>query len=109
MLEEIQEPVEVTTPDKIKKKWRVMVENKTLDPKDFINYFQLSASYFLTVSKKDNASDIGESRATLLCTFSAIRWLGKIEKSQTKRKSKSVSISLTLHFVSLLAFGCALR
>lgn len=61
MLEEIQEAAEVTTPDKIKKKWRAKVENKTLDPTDLINYFQLSASYFLTVSRKDNASDIGES------------------------------------------------
>lgn len=61
MLEEIQEAAEVTTPDKIKKKWRAKVENKTLDPTDLINYFQLSASYFLTVLKKDNASEIGES------------------------------------------------
>lgn len=59
MLEEIQEDAEVTTPDKIKKKWRAKVESKTLDPSDLINYFQLSASYFLTVSKKDSASDIG--------------------------------------------------
>lgn len=61
MLEEIQEAAEVTTPDKIKKKWRAKVESKTLDPSDLISYFQLSASYFLTVSKKDSASDIGES------------------------------------------------
>lgn len=61
MLEDIEDAAEVTTPDKTKKKWRGKVENKTLDPTDLINYFQLSASYFLTVSKKDNASDIGES------------------------------------------------
>jgi hypothetical protein len=61
MLEEIQDAAEVTTPDKIKKKWRAKVENKTLDPSDLINYFQLSASYFLTVARKDNASEIGES------------------------------------------------
>lgn len=61
MLEEIEEAVEVTTPDKIKKKWRAKVENRTLDPTDLINYFQLSAPYFLTVAKKDNASEIGES------------------------------------------------
>lgn len=102
MLEEIQEPVEVTTPDKIKKKWRVMVENKTLDPKDLINYFQLSASYFLTVSKKDNASDIGESRATLLCTFSAIRRLGKIENPK-QRESPTLSPSLSLS----ISFRCS--
>lgn len=60
MLEEIQDAAEVTTPDKIKKKWRAKVENKTLDPTDLIGYFQLSASYFLTVSRKDNASEIGE-------------------------------------------------
>lgn len=61
MLEEIQEAAEVTTPDKMKKKWRAKVESKTLDPTDLMNYFQLSASYFLTVSRKDNASEIGES------------------------------------------------
>jgi hypothetical protein len=60
MLEEIQEAAEVTTPDKIKKKWRTKVENKTLDASEIINYFQLSASYFLTVARKDNASEIGE-------------------------------------------------
>lgn len=61
MLEEIQEAAEVTMPDKIKKKWRAKVENKTLDASEIINYFQLSASYFLTVARKDNASEIGES------------------------------------------------
>lgn len=63
MLEEIQEAAEVTTPDKMKKKWKAKWENKSLDPSDLINYFQLSASYFLTVAKKDNASEIGESFA----------------------------------------------
>lgn len=61
MLEEIQGTAEVTTPDNIKKKWRAKVENKTLDPTDLINYFQLSAYYFLTVTVKDSASDVGES------------------------------------------------
>lgn len=61
MLEEIQEAAEVTTPDKIKKKWRAKVENKTLDPTDLISYFQLSASYFLSVTRKDSASEVGES------------------------------------------------
>lgn len=63
MLEEIQEAAEVTTPDKIKKKWRAKAENKTLDPTDLINYFQLSAPYFLTLVRKENSSDIGESCA----------------------------------------------
>jgi hypothetical protein len=66
VMEDIEDTVEVTTPDKIKKKWRGKVENKTLDPTDLINYFQLSASYFLTVSKKDNASDVGESSENYL-------------------------------------------
>lgn len=61
MLEEIQDAAEVTTPDKIKKKWRAKVENKTLESSDLFNYFQLSASYFLTVSRKDSASEVGES------------------------------------------------
>lgn len=69
MLEEIQEAAEVTTPDKIKKKWRAQVENKTLDPTDLINYFQLSASYFLTVVRKDNAGDVGESCKLFLFEF----------------------------------------
>jgi hypothetical protein len=50
MLEEIQEAAEVTTPDKIKKKWKAKIESRSLDPSDLINYFQLSASYFLTVA-----------------------------------------------------------
>lgn len=62
MLEEIQEAAEVTTPDKIKKKWRAKAENKTLDPTDLINYFQLSAPYFLSLVRKDNSTtDIGKS------------------------------------------------
>lgn len=72
MLEEIQEAAEVTTPDKIKKKWRAKVENKTLDPTDLINYFQLSAPYFLTVLKKDNASEIGESNEFRFPAFSEL-------------------------------------
>lgn len=64
MLEDIQEASEVTTPDKIKKKWKAKIENKTLEANDLINYFQLSAPYFLTIVKKDNASEIGESHLT---------------------------------------------
>lgn len=71
MLEEIQEVAEVT-PDNIKKKWRALIESKTLDPKDLINYFQLSASYFLTLTKKDE-SDVGELCDNFFsCTFSSL-------------------------------------
>lgn len=103
MLEEIQEAAEVTTPDKIKKKWRAKVENKTLDPTDLINYFQLSASYFLTVSRKDNASDVGESHKLFSCTLFSWENLkypkGKFAV-ETKRKLISISISV---------FECASR
>lgn len=60
MLEEIQEETEVTTPDKIIKKWRSKVENKNLDPADCFDYFQLSAPYFLSFSSKDKGNDCGE-------------------------------------------------
>lgn len=58
MLEEIQEEAKVT-PDSIKKKFRALILSKTLDPENLSNYFQLSASSFLTVTKK-NESDDGE-------------------------------------------------
>lgn len=55
MLEEIQEDKkEITTPDKILKKWKGKIENKSLEPSDLINYIQLSAPYFFTVTRKDN-------------------------------------------------------
>lgn len=109
MLEEIQEPAEVTTPDKIKKKWRAKVESKTLDPTDLISYFQLSASYFLTVSKKDNASDIGESFVINLCNGSRENLENlRLSLNLDKEKVRScISISLsTLHFA--FCFECAL-
>lgn len=122
MLEEIQleEDSEVTTPDKIKKKWRAKVENKTLDPNDLINYFQLSASYFLTVTRKDNGSDIGELRLrlfyshcspTMSCNFISIQ-----NQSQTKRKfgsslssfAPSLSLSISFSFLGLMMHSMCL-
>lgn len=64
MLEEI-ETAEITNPDKIKKSWKTKIENKTLEPSDLINYFQISAPYFLNITRKDNVSEIGESTAKL--------------------------------------------
>lgn len=56
MLEEIQEDKkEITTPDKILKKWKSKIESKSLEPSDLINYIQLSAPYFFTVTTKDNS------------------------------------------------------
>lgn len=56
MLEEIQEDKkEITTPDKILKKWKSKIESKTLEPSDLINYIQLSAPYFFTVTRKDSS------------------------------------------------------
>ena len=113
MLEEIQleEDSEVTTPDKIKKKWRAKVENKTLDPNDLINYFQLSASYFLTVTRKDNGSDIGELRLRLFyshCspTMSCILFQFKISLRQRESLDHRCRRSLHLshspfHFLFL--------
>lgn len=100
MLEEIQEATEVTTPDKIKKKWRAKVENKTLEPSDLINYFQLSASYFLTVSRKDDGSDIGESSrrrlsATVNCENSRTSLeMMRQRESLDHRRLLSLSISI---------------
>lgn len=105
MLEEIQEEAEVTTPDKIKKKWRAKVENKTLETADLINYFQLSASYFLTVSRKDNASDVGESFKLF-----SVRFCSNENYKNPKRKfseTKKVHPCFT-HF-SIFVFKCSLR
>jgi hypothetical protein len=118
MLEEIQEPAEVTTPDIIKKKWRAKVENKSLAESDLLSYFQLSAPYFLTVSRKDNASEIGESHegANLRkCYFKFARKnfffiINFIFEDETKRKFLVLLFSFTLHFVtfSFFHFDCAL-
>lgn len=62
MLEEIQDKsAEITTPDKIKKNWRAKIESKTFEPSDLINYFELSAPYFLTVIRKDDVNENSES------------------------------------------------
>lgn len=62
MLEEIQIDEELThEPDKVIKKWKAKIENKTLDVMDIVAYIQHSAPYFLTISRKDVASEIGES------------------------------------------------
>lgn len=107
MLEEIQEAAEVTTPDKIKKKWRAKVESKTLDPTDLTNYFQLSASYFLTVSKKDSASDIGKSFVMISCKDSKqnVNLLKSVPQTETKRKS-GCSISLSTQSQFRFCFEC---
>lgn len=99
MLEEIQEAAEVTTPDKIKKKWRAKVESKTLDPSDLINYFQLSASYFL--SRKDNASDVGESYELFSCTLPS--------KEKESQLSEGKICSRDKEKVQIPPFECALR
>jgi hypothetical protein len=59
MLQEIQDCVD-DIPNKIKKKWKTKIENKTFEPADLFNYFKLSSPYFLTIAPKDNASEIGE-------------------------------------------------
>lgn len=63
MLEEIQIDSEDGTnePDAIKKKWKAKLEGKTLDSSDIVAYFKKSAPYFLTISRKDVANEIGES------------------------------------------------
>lgn len=62
MLEEIQMDEELTNePDKVVKKWKAKIENKSLDVSDIVSYFQHSAPYFLSISRKDVASEIGES------------------------------------------------
>lgn len=61
MLEEIQEPENEISPDKIKKSWKAKIENKTLEAIDLINYFKVSAPFFLNIARKENVSDIGES------------------------------------------------
>lgn len=68
MLEEIQEDKkEITTPDKILKKWKGKVENKTLEPSDLINYIQLSAPYFFTMTRKDN--NVSENSESIKITI----------------------------------------
>lgn len=62
MLEEIQIDSSSNEPDTIKKKWRAKIETKTLEVADVVSYFQQSAPYFLSISRKDVASnEIGES------------------------------------------------
>ena len=109
MLEEIQEEAEVTTPDKIKKKWRAKVENKTLETADLINYFQLSASYFLTVSRKDNASDVGESFELFLVKFCSNEYYKNPKRKFSVRQRESSSLfHYFLNFL-FLSFMCSLR
>lgn len=48
-------------PDKVIKKWKAKIQNKSLDVSDIVAYFQHSAPYFLNISRKDVASEIGES------------------------------------------------
>lgn len=97
MLEEIQEAAEVTTPDKIKKKWRAKVENKTLVEQDLLSYFQLSAPYFLTCSKKDNVTEIGESCGYFCECFASPR-IVKMKKSvflKTRQRESHRSLHLS--------------
>lgn len=63
MLEEIQMDAQETSnePDTIKKKWKAKIETKSLEVADVVSYFKQSAPYFLTISRKDVASEIGES------------------------------------------------
>ena len=56
-------------PDKVIKKWKAKIENKSLDVSDIISYFQKSAPYFLTIfssSRKDVGSEIGESTVRII-------------------------------------------
>lgn len=66
MLEEIQNTETEISPDNIKKSWKAKIENKTLEASDLINYFKDSAPFFLNITRKDNASDIGESQKVFL-------------------------------------------
>jgi hypothetical protein len=78
MLEEIQMDEELTNePDKVIKKWKAKIENKSLDVSDIVAYFQHSAPYFLTISRKDVASDVGES-PEIYC------FCGKIREQRAK-------------------------
>jgi hypothetical protein len=70
MIEAIQEDAEdLNSPDSIKKKWKTKIENKTLEITDIINYFQVYAPYFLTISRKDDGSEIGESHFNCFCVL----------------------------------------
>ena len=61
MLEEIQDTQDTEiSPDKIKKSWKTKIENKTLEASDLVNYFRVSAPFFLNISRKDDAREIGE-------------------------------------------------
>lgn len=60
-------------PDKVIKKWKAKIENKSLDVSDIVTYFQHSAPYFLTISRKDVASEIGESPAKFIVAEKSVK------------------------------------
>lgn len=91
MLEEIQMDDELTNePDKVIKKWKTKFENKSLEVSDIVAYFQHSAPYFLTISRKDVASETGESEK-FIC-------LRKIVTNKERKILISFSFSRTFNF-----------
>jgi len=82
MLESIQDTETEFSPDKVKKTWKAKIENKTLEASDVINYFKVSAPFFLNVSRKDNVSDIGESVIRLFI----VKMHNKSVKTHNKEK-----------------------